>query len=132
MTTGILPQYVYDYFVYAVDVELIDPMSMHHAHVNIQRDSDFQWLATTCAASAPIKCMIGDGASGRNLFSARLYLSSFAGPARRPKPLEMPRMFMAGTTVTFDIHNPTTSVIRDLQIAMHGRKVFDLGGRRHA
>jgi hypothetical protein len=137
----------YDYFV-AVPAALGELTnngtagSTAQANITIQADADFEWMWATYYASAtnpptypytdaqmvPITLQIKDGGSGRDLFSAPIWISQIGGVGRQPYVLPVKRKFMAKSTVNFFFANmDTVNDWFNVSYTLHGQKIFDLG-----
>jgi hypothetical protein len=145
-----------DYFCYPIPVTNTNgelaAAGVFNTSINIQRDSDFEWLYSTAYASEgatptypyidnqviPITLQIKDGGAGRELFYSPIPLSQIAGVGRQPYPMPpigtdqfgnpMYRRFMSTSTVNFYFASlDAANAWYNVSFTMHGRKIFDLG-----
>jgi hypothetical protein len=135
-------QYTEDFYIYTVQFGTIaNGATAPQQSIVIQADSSFEWIASTFfaledgsaapfpdAMQLPILCQISDGGSGRQLFSAAVPISSFAGFGREPFFLPVPRLFLSKSQVTFNANSVDPAATwNNVTLNLIGRKIFEGG-----
>ena len=75
----------------------------------------------------PVTVIITDQGSGRQLMSAGVPITAYAGNGKQPFILPIPRRFMAKSTVTLVFNNYGGDKYDNIFFNMIGRKIFSLG-----
>lgn len=134
--------YTQDFYVYdATHASLASGASVT-INVQLEADSDFQWLKTSFFATNSIvgataknaqidpiiKVQIQDSGSGRNLFSKPVHVGNIAGNGALPFVLPVPRLFKANSNIAVTLTNASSGTTYvDLDFSMIGRKLFSRG-----
>lgn len=140
MVAGAGGQFTEDFYTYETSLASLAAAATATSNFTIQADSDFDWIMTTVSANIdgvtepapdniiiPITVIITDQGSGRQLMSAGVPLTSYAGNGKQPFILPIPRRFMAKSTVTLVFNNYGGSKYDNIFFSMIGRKIFNLG-----
>lgn len=127
-----------DFYIYAAVFGTFAPSASVTVSVQIQSDSDFEWIMSTCygnmnGATAPfsdvillpINITLVDSGSSRILFSTPLPLTSIAGTGKQPFILPITRIFKSYSNIqitgaSFD----ATNTYNFVSMNFIGRKLF--------
>lgn len=132
-------QYTEDFFTYSINIGSITTLATSTQQINIQADSDFEWVMSTASGNLngnsepwtdacviPITVTIVDSGSGRQLMNSAMPMSGLAGTGKQPFILPIPRRFNAKSTVTLVFTSFSASTWDHLFFNMIGRKIFDV------
>lgn len=131
-----------DFFIYEVNFGNIATAGVSTQTIQIQADSDFEWVMATCmgyehsasepisnASLIPVNVTIQDTGSGRQLFSLAVPIQMFAGDGRQPFILPTPHLFASRASVQCVATSFGTSNTYDnISLALIGNKVYDVPG----
>jgi hypothetical protein len=130
-----------DFYIYQASFGNLAPSASATVNIQIQSDSDFEWIESTFygnmrGASAPfldnalipVNITLIDSGSSRQLFSATIPLTTFAGTGKQPFILPVSRIFKSysniqATATSFDVTNTYDFV----SLNFIGRKLFLTG-----
>jgi len=127
-----------DFYIYSVPLGSLAPGASTQQNLQIQSDSDFEWIEAACFGTLgagvapfldnivlPINITLVDSGSSRQLFSAPVPLTSFAGNGRQPYILPVSRLFKAYTNIQVIAQSiDPTNTYNLLSLSFHGRKLF--------
>jgi hypothetical protein len=134
-------QFVQDWFIYGLDVLNLAPAGTFNGSIQIQADSDFKMVKLTQASdnagaaqtessrilpNASITFL--DTGSGRALFSQAIALNALFGTGELPYILPVPRIFKARTNISVTVVSFEAALTLNIRLALHGMKIFQLGG----
>lgn len=137
-----VPQYYVDYYIYVVLFGNMAPGVQSTQNIQIQADSDFEWIEATCFGNLhggaapfldsilmPITVQIQDGGSGRQLFSAPAPITSIAGNGKQPFILPESRVFKSRTNIQLTgVNIDAANTYDNVYLNLIGRKIFQFGG----
>lgn len=130
-----------DFYIYTAALGNIAPSATSQVNIQIQSDSDFEWIEATCYGNLhgqtppftdntllPINITLIDSGSSRQLFNAPIPIVSVAGTGKQPFILPVSRLFKAYTNIqviatSFDATNTYDFV----SLNFIGRKLFLTG-----
>lgn len=126
-------QWSQDIFSYGISVASLAPNASVVQQIQIQADSAFEWLYTTCGDITsgsqgflePVTLQVTDGGSSRSLFDRPLPLANIAGYGQYPHILPVPRRFLPRSTVSLTLNNYDSAItFTNLQVELVGRKII--------
>lgn len=134
-------QWTADYYVYPIFFSSLAPGADAQGSIEIQADSDFEWLSSTYHAFntaapeqtadstivPPITVQIQDTGSGRNLFDLPAVVSTVFGIGALPYILPISRIFRARSSILFTVSSFAAGggTTFGLRLNLHGRKLFE-------
>lgn len=132
------PYFGQDFFIYIASFGNLAPLASVNVNIQIQADSDFEWIESTCygnlsgqtppftdASLLPVNITLVDSGSARILFSQPIPITTFAGTGKQPFMLPVTRLFKSFsnlqiTAASFDAANTYNFV----SLLFIGRKLF--------
>lgn len=134
------PNFTHDFFIYPASIGTLLTGASGQTNFQVQADSDFEWIMTTCygnlngaaepisdASLLPINIQISDNSSGRNLFNFGIPASMFAGNGKQPFILPVPRLFKSRTNVNVLATSFGAGTFNNILLAFIGRKIWQMG-----
>lgn len=129
-----------DFYIYVANFGNLAPGASSVQNVQVQTDSNFEWIETTVNGNLhgatppyadnillPINITIVDSGSSRQLFSAALPVTMFAGNGKQAFILPVTRFFQARSNIQITAQNTdAASTYDNLFLALIGRKLFNL------
>lgn len=132
-------QFTEDFYTYAVTLAAITAGQTLNQTIQIQADSDFQWIMASTSANVasadepwtdaliiPITVLMTDAGSGRLLMSIPVPVTGIAGTGKQPFILPIPRTFKSKSSITLSFTNYGGSTYDNFYFNMIGRKIFDV------
>jgi hypothetical protein len=127
-----------DFYIYTANFGNLTALANGVQNVQIQSDSDFEWIEATCYGNLhgatepftdsvllPIDISLVDSGSSRQLFSAPIPITTFAGTGKQPFILPVSRLFKAYSNLQVSATNFDASNQYDnIQLNFIGRKLF--------
>lgn len=127
-----------DFYIYTANFGNLAALATAQQNVQIQSDSDFEWIEATCygnlhggtapfsnAILLPINITLVDSGSSRNLFNAPIPIVSFSGSGQQPFILPVSRLFKAYSNLQVTAQSfDATNQWDNLQLNFIGRKLF--------
>lgn len=132
-----------DFYIYQVSFGAFATNAQVVVNLQIQSDSDFEWIETTCYGNMtgatppfsdvillPISIAMVDSGSSRQLFSGGVPLTSMAGTGKQPFILPVSRLIKSYSNIqitgtSFD----GTNAYANVAMSLIGRKLFLRGGQ---
>jgi len=133
-------QWAEDFYIYLASFGNLAAGASTVQNLQVQSDSNFEWIETTVYGNLhgatppftdnillPINITIIDSGSSRQLFSAPLPVSMFAGNGKQAFILPVTRFFQARSNIQITAQNTdAVSQYDNLFLALIGRKLFNL------
>lgn len=132
-------QFTQDFYVYSVNIPSLTTGATNIQSIQIQADSDFEWIMATVSANEsgetepftdaqiiPITVLITDAGSGRQLFSIPVPVATIAGTGKQPFILPVPRTFKSKSTITLAFTSISANTWQNFYFDLIGRKIFDV------
>lgn len=126
-----------DFFIYLANFGNMAAAAAVPLQIQTDADSTFVWVMAsvfgfvhgdtapfTNNIQIPINVLITDGGSSRNLFSAAVPITSFAGDGRQPFILPQPRRFAPHSTINLSAVNNGADQYDQVQLSLIGYKVW--------
>lgn len=127
-----------DFYIYTANFGNLAPNAISAQSVQIQSDSDFEWIQSTCYGNLhgetppfldnqllPIDITLVDSGSSRQLFSAAIPITSFAGTGKQPFILPVTRLFKAYSNLQVTAASiDGTNTYDNVSLNFIGRKLF--------
>jgi hypothetical protein len=127
-----------DFFIYQALFGSFTTNAVAQANIQIQSDSDFEWIESTFYgnmrgatapfldnALIPVNIQMVDSGSSRQLFSAAIPLTTFAGTGKQPFILPVSRLFKAYSNIQLSASSfDGTNTYDNVSLNMIGRKLF--------
>lgn len=133
-------QFYVDFYAYVVPVGSLASAASSVQNIQVQADSDFEWIETTVSANLnggttpwqdsiiiPVTVQIQDGGSGRQLLSNPVPISGLGGTGKQPFILPESRVFKSRTNIQLTFTNFGGATWDNIFFNMIGRKIFQFG-----
>jgi hypothetical protein len=122
--SGQQPQKVYRvFFDYVFPQTVLLANAVGNAVLQIQFDSDFEWIWIVGSSTGTYTIQINDSSTGRNLSNSPVNNVNFVGTAQLPFPLVEPYLLARSTTITAAITD-TSNAGNTIQLVFRGYKLF--------